>query len=542
MDMRNDRDPLLPGPVPEGVAARRVGGTRSGGLRGRWAPAVLLSVGLFAVGGVHTMEEGDSALPAEPTDTTIPAPDPSAPDPTAPEVTVPETTLPESPATSPETPDSTVPAEEPTDALPDPAAPESPTVPATPDVPANPDVPTNPDVPVPGDETSGVVPDPVDGPGVEVPVSPVAPHGGWPVRLIRFPVAGPVSFGDDWGACRGGTHCPRHHIGNDIIGSRLQPMLAATDGTITHIVEDHETAGWGIVVTDADGWDYRYYHVNNDTPGTDDGGDDGSWRFPTGIQLGASVKAGQVIAFMGDSGNSETSVPHLHFEIHRPDGSAVNPYASLRAAEVFDRCAGVGDPFRHALFPMTAPSSAHVEVKTLSGDGALLVGRDGAYVPTGDATAVGDPDHAYNGFSCDSAGSIITGGVCSDISAILATIRQMESGGNYQARAAKASASGAYQFVDGTWGGYGGYSSAWMAPPEVQDAKALADVQRLLDTHGDVAAIPVAWYWPRALSHPEDLDSVPRPEAGNRLTVRQYQQRWLAEYAAHQGAGTCATG
>jgi hypothetical protein len=254
------------------------------------------------------------------------------------------------------------------------------------------------------------------------------------------------------------------------------------------------------------------------------------------------VKAGQVIAFMGDSGNSETSVPHLHFEIHRPDGTAVNPYASLRAAELYDRCAGVGDPFRHTLFPISAPSSAQVELVTPSGHGSMLVGHDGAYVPVGDATMVGDPDHTYSGFSCDTGGSIVAGGVCSDVGAILATIRQMESGGDYTARAAKASASGAYQYVDGTWNGYGGYQSAWMAPPAVQDARALADVQSLLDRYGDVAAIPVAWYWPRALSHPEDLDAVPRPDAGNRLTVRQYQQRWLAEYAAHQSQGSCVTG
>ena len=60
----------------------------------------------------------------------------------------------------------------------------------------------------------------------------------------------------------------------------IQPLLAAVDGTVTHFVENHPTAGWGLVITDSDGWEYRYYHVNNDTPGTDDGLDDGSWRFP----------------------------------------------------------------------------------------------------------------------------------------------------------------------------------------------------------------------------------------------------------------------
>ena len=42
---------------------------------------------------------------------------------------------------------------------------------------------------------------------------------------------------------------------------------------------------------------------------------------------------------MGDSGNSEGSVPHAHVEIHRPDGVAINPYWSLRRAQRDVNCA-----------------------------------------------------------------------------------------------------------------------------------------------------------------------------------------------------------
>ena len=116
--------------------------------------------------------------------------------------------------------------------------------------------------------------------------------------------------------------------------------------------------------------------------------------------------------------------------------------------------------------------------------------------------------------------------------AVLATIRTLESGGDYSARASGSSASGAYQFVDLTWAGYGGYPQAWQAPPAVQDAKAIEHVSGILDAHdGDVTVVPVIWYL-GYLPAPgsETWDTVPAPGAGNRLTPREYQARWLAEY------------
>jgi hypothetical protein len=53
-----------------------------------------------------------------------------------------------------------------------------------------------------------------------------------------------------------------------------------------------------------------------------------------------------------------------------------------------------------------------------------------------------------------------------------------ESNGNPQAQNAKSSASGLFQFLQSTWAGYGGYSEAWHAPPDVQLDAALALWQR----------------------------------------------------------------
>ncbi len=239
-----------------------------------------------------------------------------------------------------------------------------------------------------------------------IPDLPARPVDGWPVRSIRLPVAGPISYYADWGDCRGGDECPRHHLGNDIIGVRLQPLLATTDGTISHIVVDHPTAGWGFVITDAEGWDYRYYHVNNDTPTTDDGSDDGTWRFAQGLTEGSPVKAGQIVAFMGDSGNAESSVPHLHFEIHRPDGEAINPHVSLRLAEWVDSCLNRGATVQGnlSLIPGVV-SDLHNETEVAwirtGKDGQLLVESDGGYLPIGTGGDVGDDSHQRIDPTCD---------------------------------------------------------------------------------------------------------------------------------------------
>jgi hypothetical protein len=139
---------------------------------------------------------------------------------------------------------------------------------------------------------------------------------------------------------------------------------------------------------------------------------------------------------------------------------------------------------------------------------------------------------------------------CGQIAAILDTIRTLESGGDYQARAAGSSASGAYQMIDTTWrswsarAGFGGqYARAYQAPPAAQDAAATAMVQSILDRYSDVSYVPLAWYYPAAIDDPALMDVVPAPEAGNRLTPRQYQAKWLDTYRSKVGAGStqCST-
>ena len=163
-----------------------------------------------------------------------------------------------------------------------------------------------------------------------------APHAAQAdaVRPIHFPVDGPVSYTDTFGAPRAGG---RTHQGQDLMGTKLEREVAARDGVITYV----KTAGAGaesnggnmLVLRDSEGWEYWYIHINNDTPGTDDGANPPEWMFAPGIGKGSKVTAGQFLAFMGDSGDAETTAPHLHFEIHQPDGTPINPFESLLAAD-----------------------------------------------------------------------------------------------------------------------------------------------------------------------------------------------------------------
>lgn len=114
-------------------------------------------------------------------------------------------------------------------------------------------------------------------------------------------------FADTWGAPRSGG---RRHQGVDMIGTRGIPVLAVVDGVAepkTNIL-----GGTTIWLTGADGHGYYYAHL------------DGYG------QLG-NVKAGTVIGFLGQTGNAQFSIPHLHFEIHPGGGPAVNPYQTVAA-------------------------------------------------------------------------------------------------------------------------------------------------------------------------------------------------------------------
>jgi murein DD-endopeptidase MepM/ murein hydrolase activator NlpD len=116
------------------------------------------------------------------------------------------------------------------------------------------------------------------------------------------------------------------------MGKKMMPLVAVVDGEISLVVYPQATWGYSVTIRDKDGYRYNYLHINNDTPGTDNGQGDGMFAYAPDVQSGNKVVKGQLIGWMGDSGNAETTPPHLHFEIRTPDGQPFSPYQSLKAA------------------------------------------------------------------------------------------------------------------------------------------------------------------------------------------------------------------
>jgi murein DD-endopeptidase MepM/ murein hydrolase activator NlpD len=167
--------------------------------------------------------------------------------------------------------------------------------------------------PLPGDRPQ-LLP-PTTGPLVGVPQIVTPPLDGGP---YTFPVFGPSSYSDTFGVSGPGTG---YHHGDDIFGDLGQPLVAVANGTIF-------SAGWNRVggnriwLRDRAGDEFYYAHLS---------------AFSRLVKKGAHVRAGQVIGFMGATGDVEGKPTHLHFEIHPVSmlflglGGAVNPTAYLRS-------------------------------------------------------------------------------------------------------------------------------------------------------------------------------------------------------------------
>lgn len=128
-----------------------------------------------------------------------------------------------------------------------------------------------------------------------------------------FPVdrAAKPTFRDDWGEPRGGG--TRTHKGTDIFAPRGSAVFATADGSA--LSRSENVGGNALYLTEPDGTSHYYAHL-----------DEYAGEFPR------SVRAGELVAYVGNTGNAADGPTHLHFQLRPGGGDSVNPYPSLKRA------------------------------------------------------------------------------------------------------------------------------------------------------------------------------------------------------------------
>jgi murein DD-endopeptidase MepM/ murein hydrolase activator NlpD len=136
-----------------------------------------------------------------------------------------------------------------------------------------------------------------------------------PLTALRMPVVGVTGhhLDDSWGAPRDGGE--RRHKGIDIFAPRGTQIVAVADGIISFI-GDQPKGGHCIWLTTESGTSFYYAHLD---------------RWAPGLYEGMEVESGDLIGFVGNTGNAVTTPPHLHFGVNQND-EMVNPYPVLTRA------------------------------------------------------------------------------------------------------------------------------------------------------------------------------------------------------------------
>ena len=132
---------------------------------------------------------------------------------------------------------------------------------------------------------------------------PPGPNG------MVFPVLGNHYYSNTWGAPRSGG---RHHMGTDIMAPKGTKVVAVVSGRVRP--HWNSLGGKSITLTGDNGWVYYYAHLNGYAVGN------------------VRVKAGQLIGYVGNTGNAAGGANHCHFQMG-PHGRWVNPYPYLRGME-----------------------------------------------------------------------------------------------------------------------------------------------------------------------------------------------------------------
>lgn len=140
-------------------------------------------------------------------------------------------------------------------------------------------------------------------------------------RRLTLPVKGikPADLRSNFDDRRGES---RRHEALDVLAPRNTPVLAVEDGTVARLFLSD--AG-GITIYQFDpSATYVYYYAHLE-------------RYAEGLKEGAAIKRGQVVGYVGTTGNAPRDTPHLHFAIFKMtsekkwwQGSAIDPYSVLK--------------------------------------------------------------------------------------------------------------------------------------------------------------------------------------------------------------------
>lgn len=166
---------------------------------------------------------------------------------------------------------------------------------------------------------------------------------------------GETHYQDDFGAPR-----PQgSHEATDIMGGWRAPLVAVETGRVK-LWTRSARAGCMLYLYGRSGNTYLYVHMNNDLTARNDnrGGCRAGVAFARGLRDGETVRAGELLGYMGDSGDANGIHDHVHFELHRGGRTPVSPYTTLRRAP-------------QILFPVP-PEQAHGRVADVA---LLLEGR-----------------------------------------------------------------------------------------------------------------------------------------------------------------------
>lgn len=137
------------------------------------------------------------------------------------------------------------------------------------------------------------------------------------VTGMVFPVDDPHNYIDSWEFPRSGG---RRHQGVDIFAPIGTYLFAAERGVVANL-GSNSLGGTKLWIYGESGTTYYYAHLSG---------------FAPGVRNGLLVDAGDLVGYVGNTGNARTTPPHLHFEIHPDNGPAVNPTPLLQVIDALD--------------------------------------------------------------------------------------------------------------------------------------------------------------------------------------------------------------